>query len=94
MPRLEKQLEAKIGRWCKDNGYLWYKFTSPARRSVPDRIAIAPNGAVLFLELKRKGNKPTTGQATELMKLIEQNCNADWVDNYEDAIEKLRALCP
>jgi hypothetical protein len=92
MAELERTLERKIGKWCKDNGYLYYKFTSPAKRNVPDRLVVAPGGKVGFLELKRKGNKPTDGQAAEIFKLIEKGCTADWVDNYEDAIKFLEDL--
>jgi hypothetical protein len=91
---LEKQIEAKVRQWCKENKYLFYKFTSPACRNVPDRICIAPNGTVGFMELKRKGNKPSPGQAREMFKLFEQNCKVTWIDNYEDAIKFLRSLQP
>jgi hypothetical protein len=91
---LEKQIEAKVRLWCKANGYLFYKFTSPAKRNVPDRLCIAPNGTVGFLELKRKGNKPTPGQAREMFTLMEQGCNVTWTDNYEDSIKFLRSLQP
>lgn len=92
MAELEKDLEKKVGAWCKANKYLWYKFTSPAKRNVPDRIAIAPGGRIGFLELKRKGGKPTAGQVAEIFRLIEQGCKADWVDNYEDAITFLKGI--
>jgi hypothetical protein len=92
MAGLEKDLERKIGIWCKAHGYFYYKFTSPSKRCVPDRICIAPGGKIGFLELKRKGNKPTPGQALEIFRLIEQGCTADWVDNYEDAITFLEGL--
>lgn len=90
--RLEKHLEAALGKWCKANGYLWYKFTSPAKKSVPDRIAIGPKGKVGFIELKRKGGKPSTQQTVEIFRLVEQGANATWVDNYESAIEFLETL--
>lgn len=90
----EKQIEQKLVRWCKANGFLFYKFSSPAHRGVPDRIAIAPGGAVGFLELKRSGNRPTMLQAREILRLMEQGCRAEWVDSYEDAIKFLRSLCP
>lgn len=89
---LEKQLEAKIGKWCKANGFLYYKFSSPAKRGVPDRVAIAPGGGVGFLELKRKGNKPTSLQCKEILTLTEQGCQATWTDNYDDAITFLNSL--
>ena len=90
--RLEKHLEQAIRRWCKDNGYLIYKFTSPAKRNVPDRIVVAPGGKVAFIELKRKGNKPTDGQAVEIFRLVEQGANANWFDDYDRLVEYLQGL--
>ncbi len=90
--RLEKEIEKAVGVWCKKNGYYWRKFTSPAQRGVPDRIAISPTGKVGFLELKRKGQKPTDLQVKEIMDILEHRGNATWVDNYEDAITFLEGL--
>lgn len=92
MAILEKHLESKLGKWCRANGYLFYKFSSPAKRGVPDRIAIAPNGRIGFLELKAKGKKPTNLQVKEIQVLLEQNCEANWFDNYDDAITFLKRL--
>lgn len=50
-------------------GGIAYKFTSPARRSVPDRIVTLPGGILAFVELKRPGEKPTKGQAREHERL-------------------------
>lgn len=90
--RLEKDLEKAIGVWCKKNGYYWRKFVSTSHRGVPDRIAISPTGGVGFLELKRKGQKPTDLQVKEIMDILEHRGNATWVDNYEDAITFLEGL--
>ena len=38
------------------------KFTSPNKRSVPDRIVMFPGGKLLFVELKAPGKKPTEMQ--------------------------------
>ena len=35
---LEKQIEAKVCEYAKTKGVLVYKFTSPARAAVPDRL--------------------------------------------------------
>jgi hypothetical protein len=34
---LEKVIEAKVNAYAQSKGFLVYKFTSPARRAVPDR---------------------------------------------------------
>lgn len=92
---LEKEIEKKVGDYAKKHGVLYYKFTSPNRRAVPDRLLIAPGGVVGFLELKRKGQKPTALQQKEMQTLKDQGCRVDWVDNVEHGkafVDKLLAL--
>lgn len=81
---LEKEIEKKIGAYAKSKGCLYYKFTSPANRAVPDRMIITPNGTVGFLEIKRAGCKPTLLQMRELTKLKGVGCNVGWCDNVLD----------
>lgn len=66
---LEKEVEAHLVKRVKERGGIPYKFTSPARRSVPDRICVMPLGRVLFVELKRPGGKPTPQQDREHQRL-------------------------
>lgn len=84
---LEKEIEAKIGQYAKSKGLEYRKFTSPANRAVPDRIILVPGGVVGFLELKRKGEKPTPLQWRELRKLKEMGMNVAWCDNVDDGRE-------
>jgi len=78
---LEKEIEKKIGDYAKQHGVLYYKFTSPAKRAVPDRLLVAPGGAVGFLEIKRQGCKPTALQQLEMTKLKDKGCEVAWVDS-------------
>jgi hypothetical protein len=80
----EADLEKKLTRWAKDNGILTYKFVSPAKRGVPDRIFIR-NGKVVFLELKAPGEHPTPLQMRELGVLLNAGATAAWVDDLQDA---------
>lgn len=80
---LEKDIEAKIGQYAKSKGLEYRKFTSPSNRAVPDRIILVPGGVVGFLELKRKGEKPTPLQWRELRKLREMGMNVAWCDSVE-----------
>ncbi len=82
-PPLEKEIEKKVCDYAKSKGCYVRKFVSPNNRSVPDRIIIAPGGAVGFLELKRGGQKPTKAQQLELDTLARQGCNVTWCDNVE-----------
>lgn len=66
---LEKEIEKKVCDYAKSLGFLCYKFTSPARRSVPDRLFISPKGVVFFIEFKMLGKKPTPSQQVEIEKI-------------------------
>jgi len=59
---LEKEVEQYLVRRIKELGGMAEKFTSPGRRSVPDRLVSLPGGRIVFVELKAPGKKPTPGQ--------------------------------
>lgn len=80
---LEKDIESKSCAYAKSKGWITYKFTSPARRSVPDRIFISPVGDVVFIEFKQTGKKPTDKQWREIARLQQQGCNVLVVDSVE-----------
>ena len=80
---LEKDIEAKVIEHAKKRGCLVYKFTSPARRSVPDRMFINPDGQVWFIEFKRLGCTPTPAQAVEIAKIRAMNVVVHVVDSVE-----------
>lgn len=82
---LEKDIEKKVCDYAKSLGILCYKFTSPARRSVPDRLFIMPAGkGVFFIEFKRNGCVPTDAQAVEIEKIRKQGTMVFVVDNVEE----------
>lgn len=81
---LEKKIEKAVCDYAKSKGWLTYKFTSPSRAAVPDRIMISPVGDVLFVEFKREGMKPTSAQTREHDKLKNQCCHVWVIDNAED----------
>jgi hypothetical protein len=66
---LEKQIEAKVCAYAKERGLMVYKFTSPARAAVPDRMFVLPSGKIFFCEFKRSGEKPTQAQEREHHRL-------------------------
>lgn len=78
---LEKVIEGKVVDYAKKLGCLVYKFTSPARRSVPDRMFIVHGGRVFFIEFKRLGQKPTPGQEAEIGKIRDKGAPVWVVDN-------------
>lgn len=83
---LEKVIEKKICDHAKKCGCYVRKFTSPAHRSVPDRMIITPHGVVYFMELKRKGEKPTMAQAVEIEKIRQMGVTVYVVDTVQEGI--------
>lgn len=91
---LEKEVESKIVAYATKERVLTYKFSSPQRRGVPDRIFLY-NGKALFLEIKRLGKKPTKLQYKHLQLISDAGHRTGWVDNVEDGklhIDMLKAV--
>lgn len=78
---LEKDIESKVVDFAKSKGCLVYKFTSPSRRSVPDRLFITPKGECFFIEFKRLGQKPTAAQSVEIDKIRKHGATVYVVDS-------------
>lgn len=79
---LEKVIEGKVADHAKGLGMLVYKFTSPSRRSVPDRLFVMPGGkGCFFVEFKRRGEKPTKAQAVEIAKIRGQGARVFIIDD-------------
>lgn len=81
---LEKDIEACVCEYARAKGVLAYKFTSPARAAVPDRLFIAPDGTVWFCEFKREGAKPTPAQEREHARLRQSKVNVFVIDNVSE----------
>lgn len=81
---LEKQIEGAVCDYAKAKGILAYKFTSPARAAVPDRLFITPRGTFWFCEFKRTGAKATEAQQREHDKLRMHNVNVFVIDSVQE----------
>lgn len=98
MPRtnpnpLEKDIEKKVCDYAKQKNCLAYKFTSPARRSVPDRLFILPDGkGVFFVEFKRRGQKPTDSQEVEIAKIEGQGTSVFVIDSVDAGKNLISAM--
>lgn len=80
---LEQQIEKKVCEYAKEKGLLVYKFTSPARTAVPDRMFVTIAGKVFFIEFKRNGAKPTPAQEREHLRLKGHRVWVYVVDNVD-----------
>lgn len=81
---LEADIESKSCKYAKGLGWLTFKFSSPARRSVPDRIFISPIGLIIFIEFKATGKVPTDAQWREIGRLRKNGCFVMVIDSVDD----------
>ena len=82
-PVRESDIEAHLVKRVKEAGGIAYKFTSPQRRSVPDRLVLMPGGQAWFAECKRPGAVPTEAQAREHTRLRALGFEVELVDSKE-----------
>lgn len=87
----ESKLESRISQFCKENGILAYKFVSPGRRGVPDRIYLK-DGITCFIELKAPNKYPTPLQYREMAILEGQGFEVMWTWDYEVAVNFLKRV--
>lgn len=80
---LEKEIESYLVRRVAAAGGTAYKFSSPARRGVPDRIVVMPGGRVVFVELKAPGKRATTLQEREHERLRALGQDVHVIDSKE-----------
>lgn len=89
---LEKDIEKRVCDYAKSLKILVYKFTSPSRRSVPDRMFITAAGVVFFIEFKRLGQKPTPAQDVEIAKIRAAGVDVFVVDTVEDGKDYVKNI--
>lgn len=78
---LEKEIEAAVCKYAKEKGFEVYKFSSPNRVGVPDRMFVAPFQRVFWIEFKRAGGVPTPVQEREARKLTDCGFTVYLVDD-------------
>ena len=62
---LERDIEKALCKKIKELGGVCEKFTSPGRRSVPDRLIMLPDKRIIFVECKAPGKVPTLAQQND-----------------------------
>ena len=82
---LEKDIERAFVARVKFLGGMAEKFTSPGRRSVPDRLVTMPGGQIIFVELKAPGKKPTDAQQRDHDRRKALGCDVRVIDTMEAA---------
>lgn len=84
---LEKQVERYLVKKVEAIGGKAYKFTSPGRAGVADRIVCLPDGSTWFVELKTAGGKMSALQLIFAadMRRMKQNYTVLWSKEDVDA---------
>lgn len=88
----EREIEAYLVKKVKAMGGIAYKFTSPGRTGVPDRIVVLPNGVLAFVEVKKSSGKLSARQISEIMLLQKLGHWVEVVFSKEQVDELMEAL--
>jgi hypothetical protein len=83
----ERTVERALVVAVANAGGIAYKFTSPARRGVPDRLIVLPGNRIFFAEIKGDGGRLTPLQAIEIERLRKLGVRVDVVDSVVHARE-------
>lgn len=79
---LERTIESTVAAYAKKQGWLTYKFTSPANKGVPDRLFIR-DGFTLYVEFKQKGKEPSPLQAHTIKQMRQHGAVVLVIDSVE-----------
>ena len=83
--RSERDVEKVLKLRVNSLGGTCEKFTSPGRRSVPDRIITLPKGKIIFVEVKKKGKKITRSQKNDHDRRKALGCDVRVIEGIEMA---------
>ena len=78
----------------KQRGGLCLKFVSPARVGVPDRIVLAPNGRVVFVELKADGGKLSRIQERQIERMRDHGAEVRVLRGMSEAMKFVSEVFP
>ena len=79
----EKKVEDYLVKQITKLGGIAYKFVSPARRSVPDRLCVLP-GFIIFVECKTEKGVLSKGQYLERKRLTNLGASTAVVHSKEE----------
>ena len=79
----ESTIEKKVTQYAQAQGWLSFKWVSPSQRGVPDRLFFR-KGAMLMVEFKAPGRRPTAYQEVIHRRLKDQGFEVHIIDNVEE----------
>jgi hypothetical protein len=86
--RKESSEEGTVLRWCQENGVDFVKMQK--KKHWPDRFVILPCRQIVWIEMKRKGEKPTKGQREIHAYLRAKGHAVEVCDSAASAIESIQ----
>lgn len=92
MDILERDLERKFKDSMETLGCLVFKFVSPGKAGVPDRLVVMPGGRCFFVEMKRPGGKLRPLQTFWKDRLEAQGAGYYVIDNFDGIEAVMRAV--
>lgn len=87
---IEKHLRLSI----ENAGGACWKFTSPGRIGVPDRVVMLPGGRIWWVELKMPENKPNSPQARRHKELWHLGQKVLVLDSIEAVDQFVKGVTP
>lgn len=89
---IENVIETYLRKQCNLRHVLCYKFVSPAKSGVPDRLLIY-NGKVWFCETKRPGGRTRALQDVQIAKMRRHGATVYVADTKDKVDAMLDELC-
>ena len=96
----ERDIEARLVKGVRKLGGSCFKWVSPGRRGVPDRIVLLPHGAIAFVEVKAPDGEVSGLQELTMREIARLGHNvyvlygADDVDEFlahaQEAVDFMR----
>ena len=91
---LEKSIERKMVQALEARGAMAWKFTSPGRQGVPDRIVLLPGGRVVFVETKSPTGRLSPSQRVTIKRMRDLGHDVRVVYGAEQAARLIEELMP
>lgn len=79
----ERDIERYLSQEVLAKGGIAYKFVSPQRRGVPDRVVLFPGGWLIWVELKAPGKTPEPHQLREHERMRKMGQRVAVIDSFE-----------
>ena len=87
----ESRVEKRLVDAVRAVGGFAYKWTSPGRRGVPDRLVLLPDGELVFVEVKSPGGTLSPVQRVEIDRIRSLGFRVEVVSD-EDGIERVMGV--